>query len=460
MKTRVINFKDIFSTLRFDGSFHNAEANVYDKVISQHSEHKLSYYCSEIFTSGRNKRVYTSKEYGYPFLSNSDVVSANPFMSCNYSSKKYGYDEKAVLKEGMILTGRVGAIGQTAFVPSYFEKAKAMGSDNIIRICVKPEFKNGFIYAYLASRIGNLSFWKHATGGVQPFITDAMVGELPIPNFPNDFQNEVDNLIQESARFRETANNELKDAVSRLSQFIQAKSCNSKLKTNSVNIQAIRNSLQIRIDPPALMEDGVYAMRDVISRLPYKLLGNLEFVVRRPGIFKRIYVDKGIPYIKGSEIFLTDPFRKCDRLSKTRTPFIDEMELKEGQILVTCAGSCGNIKMITKEYEDKKSIGSQDIIRIDTDMVDDDALINKEYLFTYLQQPFVYSYMQSMKYGSVIERIEPFHIESIPVVVPNKELSVSIKKHIKKYMDDTYKAFNCEEKAIKMVEQEIEKWNN
>lgn len=80
-----------------------------------------------------------------------------------------------------------------------------MGSDNIIRIAVKPEYRNGYIYAYLASKIGNLQFWKHAIGGVQPFITDAMVGSLPIPDFSDSFQQKVDDLIQETTRLRANA---------------------------------------------------------------------------------------------------------------------------------------------------------------------------------------------------------------------------------------------------------------
>ena len=212
MKCRIVNNKDVLKNKRFDGSYHNADSNIYDSVISKHSKHCLSYYCSEIFTSGRNKRAYTTKQYGYPFLSNSDVLALNPFPSCKYSSSKYGYDEKALLKGGMILTGRVGAIGQTGFVPSFWEKYNAMGSDNIIRIVVKPEYRNGFIYAYLASKIGNLSFWKHATGGVQPFITDAMVGELPIPEFDQNFEEEVNRHIIESALLREEATKELEEA--------------------------------------------------------------------------------------------------------------------------------------------------------------------------------------------------------------------------------------------------------
>ena len=203
------------------------------------------------------------------------------------------------------------------------------------------------------------------------------------------------------------------------------------------------------------MNDGVLAMKDVTSHMQHSTIGDINAIVRRPGIFKRNYVANGIPYIKGSEIFLNNPFRRCEHLSRTRTPFIDEMTLYEGQILITCAGSVGSVKMITKEYEDKKAIGSQDIIRL----ISNDELYTREYLFTYLQMPFVYDYIQSMKYGSVIERIEPFHVESIPVVTPTKELSEEITLIIKRYMDYTYRAFIAEENAIQIVEEEIEKWN-
>ena len=440
MKCRIINSQEVLLSKRFDGSYHNAEVNIYSSVIDKHSSYKLKDYCTEIFTSGRNKRVYTTKEYGYPFLSNSDVVAAEPLSSCKYSSKKYGYDEKAVLRKGMILTGRVGAIGQTAFVPGFLEAKRAMGSDNIIRICVKPEKHNGFIYAYLASRIGNLSFWKHATGGVQPFITDAMVGELAIPDFPESFQKEVDDLIQESARLREEATEVLDKAKDILSRYINVSFNKEHFKTSVVSSKDIWNSLQHRLDPPAIMNDGVYSMQDITSKMNYTTIANINGKVYRPGIFKRNYVSNGIPYIKGSEIFLTNPFRRCEQLSRTLTPFIDEMSMKEGQILITCAGSVGDIKLITKEYEDKKSIGSQDIIRLESN----DELYTKEYLFVYLQQPFVYDYIQSMKYGSVIERIEPFHVESIPVIEPTKELSNEITSIVRHYMDCTYRAFNCE----------------
>jgi restriction endonuclease S subunit len=111
--------------------------------------------------------------------------------------------------------------------------------------------------------------------------------------------------------------------------------------------------------------------------------------------------------------------------------------------------------MITKEYEDKGAIGSPDIIRLSSK----DALFTTEYLFTYLQLPAVYDYMQSLKYGSVIERFDIANVETIPVVKPTIELSGEITELIKDYKQCMYHAFNAEEKATKMVENEIEKWN-
>lgn len=254
---------------------------------------------------------------------------------------------------------------------------------------------------------------------------------------------------------REEATCALEKAKQTLKSFINADFVKNNYKTSIVKSRNIFSSLQHRLDPPALMNDGVVAMDKISSRMSTKIIADINAKVSRPGIFKRIYVENGIPYIKGSEIFLNNPFRRCEHLSRTRTPFVDEMTLYEGQILITCAGSVGNIKMITKEYEDKKAIGSQDIIRL----ISNDELFTKEYLFIYLQMPFVNDYIQSMKYGSVIERIEPFHVESIPVVTPTKELSEEISAIVRQYMDCTYRAFNAEEKAIQMVEQGIEKWN-
>ena len=462
MKTGIINISSVSqSSYRIDPSLHLSEG-VKCRALLHKSPYKLltvAECSSRIFLGNIFSRCFVkSKEFGITYLSASDTVLAN-IETGRYISKKQAKQlSYLMLEKDWILVTCSGTLGNVTYTNQTF--CNKIATHDLIRVVPSDlKFKKGCLYAFLTSKYGYYQITQSQFGGVVKHINDKQLGSIIVPKFQDTFQKEVDDLIQESSRLREEASDALVKSISLLSAYVQAKLNNSGYKTARVSIKSIKESLQNRLDPPAIMNDGVDAMKEVTARLPYKILGKLDFNVRRPGIFKRIYVEKGIPYIKGSEIFLSNPFRRCECLSRTRTPFIDEMELKEGQILVTCAGSCGNVKIITKEYEDKQSIGSQDIIRIDCDKVCKDALISKEYLFTYLQLPFVYSYIQSMKYGSVIERVEPFHIESIPVVIPNKDLNDKIQVLIQEYMDKTYKAFIDEESAISMVEKEIEKWN-
>lgn len=457
MKAACISFKEVKGFgYRFDAPVHLSEG-VSAKRLMQSCPYKLltiGDVSERVWHAGRWRRVYVNNPNTGIVLLGSSAILKSDLSKEKMISVKYTEDkEDKALKKGWTLISCSGTIGNCAFANA--QHAEKLASQDVIRVSPNNILREGVIYAFLASKYGYSMLTQGTFGSVIQHIEPENVKEIPIPQFPDSFQKEVDDLMQESARLREEAMDALEEAKKVLDSFIIVTHKNTNYKTDVVSSKDIWNSLQYRLDPPALMNDGVVTMSKVTKAFSFKTIGELNAKVHRPGIFKRSYVENGIPYIKGSEIFLTNPFRRCEQLSKTRTPFVEEMALTEGIILITCAGSVGNIKMITKEYEDKEAIGSQDIIRL----ISDDKLYTREYLFTYLQMPFVFDYIQSMKYGSVIERIEPFHVESIPVVEPTEELSAKISNLIKQYMDKTYRAFNCEEQAISMVEQEIERWN-
>lgn len=466
MKCRVINSQEVLLSKRFDGSYHNAEVNIYSSVIERHSSFKLKDYCTEIFTSGRNKRVYTTKEFGYPFLSNSDVVAAAPLASCKYSSKKYGFDEKAILRKGMILTGRVGAIGQTAFVPGYLEAYNAMGSDNIIRICVKPEERNGFIYAYLASKIGNLSFWKHATGGVQPFITDAMVGELPIPDFPEAFQKEVDDLIQESARLREEATEALEDASKLLKHYASLSdlteadydyygprsyerqvSCfvKSRKDIDSTTINAFNHSERIK------------NTKDKITCLtrPLKdLIINGD--VFSTGSFPDTEVkeDKGIMLINQSDIF--DTIIRGKHISKRNVKLSNLVEY--GEVLIAGVGTLGEnetfCRCIYANEDLVNQLVSGEFIRMKT--IEE---IPSGYLYTWLSSDYGFRFIRNLQTGTKLCRPIPRLLLEIPVPIIESNKMKEIHDIVTDAHTKRYKANCLVKQAIGMIENEIEHWN-
>lgn len=450
MKYRQLNSKEILKSKRFDGSYHNADVNIYNSVITSHSSHTLSFYCSEIFTSGRNKRVYTKAEFGDPFLSNSDASSSDPFNTCKYSSKKYGYDESALLKGGMILTGRVGAIGQTVFVPKYWERYRTQGSDNIIRIVVKPEFKNGFIYAYLASKIGNLSFWKHATGGVQPFITDKMVGQLPVPDFSESFQQEVDNLIQESARLREEAANCLLEAhtlINRSFNDVYVKA------SGNVSVVNLRANNMIRFDASFHLSEAMQ-YEELIKQGEYKKLGEFCSSIVSGGRTKRIYTDtasKGIPYLSNTDLNKANPLRSCKYALKSCLSS-KETSLKNGMIVTGRVGSIGQTQYIGQSYEMLHCIESDNVIRIV-------PRENNGYIYSFLSSKIGQYMFWKYSAGGVQPFISSKMISHIIVPILSDSIILKCNKFIEDYSNKIELSNTKENLAISMVEQEIEKWN-
>lgn len=382
------------------------------------------------------------------YFQSSDVPSAAE-KSTTYIYRGQAETLNLLVKENDILVTGFGTIGNTRLVSK--NQDGVCYANNVCRI--RAIDHNGFLYAFISGKYGKAQLNTNASGSVVRYIEASGIKKTLVPSFPVTFQQEVDGLIQESARLREEAADALEKAKNAIITF-----CDNDFKDvacsqiSNVNIASVIRSYKTRLDPPVFINKGVKWSKRLTNT---SRLGDLNVRMWYPGIFKRAYVKGGLPYIKGSSVFDVNPFKTCAHLSKARTPQLDELWLKEGILLVSCAGACGLVKIITKEYEDKKAIGSPDIIRL----VSNDLLCTTEYLYVYLQIPAVYDFMQSLKYGSVIERFDIGNLENVPIVLPTKEISQEVTQLVRKYMDCTYRAFNAEEKAIRMVEQEIEKWN-
>lgn len=455
MKYNVVNTKNIHSTQRFDPSFHLSDAITLRERVENVPFEKVSIAdaTENVFLGNIFSRIFVKDaEHGIPYLAASDTVLANLDTGRYLSKKQASALSYLMLKKDWIVVTCSGTIGNVTYTNSSFENHIA--THDLIRIVPNDE-KNlrGYLYAFLASKYGYNQLTQSQFGGVVKHINAEHVRNIKVPCFAEYFQEEVNDLIQEAARLREEATCALEKAKDKVS-----KCCNNEFdnlecsQTNIVSVSSIVKSFKTRLDPPVYINKGVaWSKRQKHA----KRLGDLNIKIWYPGIFKRAYVKNGLPYIKGSSVFNVNPFKSCDHLSKARTPQLEELWLKEGMLLISCAGACGLVKMITKEYEDKGAIGSPDIIRL----ISNDELCTTEYLYVYLQLQHVYDFMQSLKYGSVIERFDIGNVKNIPIVIPSKELSEEITAIVRQYMDCTYRAFNAEEKAIRMVEQEIEKWN-
>ncbi len=467
MKTGTLNSKEINVSMRIDGSFHLSDGVMLERAIVNHSHKPLIDFCSSIFTSGRNKRVYTKKEYGYPYLSNSDVVAQNPFDSCNHNSRKYGHDESAFLKEGMVLTGRVGAIGQTAYVTKEFEEKGAMGSDNIIRIVANPSEYSGYIYSFLSSRVGNTLLWKLAAGGVQPYITDKMVANIPVPIFSESKQQEIHNLIVESANFRVEANQLLDKAKSKLLSYAELPqltandydyfgarseertvSCFSKSikKIDSTTINAFNHSFRI--------EKTKQQIRKCCQTIPLEEVLN-DKKIFSTGSFPRVEVnsENGIMLINQKDIF--DTIIKGKRISRRKVKTDSLVEY--GEVLIAGVGTLGEnetfCRAIFANEDLQDQLVSGEFIRMKTN-----EKYLSGYLFAWLNSDYGFRLIRNTQTGTKLCRPIPRLFLQIPVPVLKEAQMIEIDQIIKKAHTLYHLANLKENQAISLVEKEIESW--
>lgn len=403
-----------------------------------------------VFLGNIFSRVFVKDlEHGTPYLAASDTVLENIDTGKYLSRKQSSELEYLKLHSGWILVTCSGTLGNVTYTNKTFENRIA--THDLIRIVPKDGLINGgTLYAFLSSKYGYYQITQSMFGGVVKHVNDKQIREIVIPVFPNNIQFIIDGQVKSASEYREKAYYLLCAARDEIQKVIPVDS-NQESTFNPLRVLSVRNIVSqnhSRLDPTVYINRGI----DCLKYLPTKQLGDCNIEMWYPGIFKRTYVEKGLPYIKGSAMFDRDPFKNCDQLSRSRTPGIEDLWLKEGMLLVSCAGLCGQAKIITKEYEDLHAIGSPDIIRIKS--LDD--LFTAEYLFAYMSLPQVWDYMQSFKYGSVIERFDIQNLKTLPVIIPDRDLSQRVTAKIREYMRYINKAFILEHEAINLIENTIE----
>lgn len=450
MRTGAVKLHDVLQVnYRADASYHLSEGRTVKRYIS-HSPYPLTTIgevSKRIFYGNRARRVYVSdKEHGIPFLSSSDILQAD-LDHVKLASKKYTPDvEDMVLQKGWILISRSGTVGNCAF--SSRLHAQKLASEHVIRLVPDYILRPGLIYAYLASKYGHSLLTQGVFGAVIQHIEPAFIASLPIPKFPESFQTEVDNLIQESARLREEANDKLEEAHKKILSIIPHENIQP---SNSISIKKIESSHNKRFDATYYNSKNRALYDYITTKKSFTTLGNLAEDIFRPGIFKREYVNNGVTFLGGADILRAVP-SSDKKLSFRQVKKMPELIAKKGWILVSCGGTIGNTVYVDSQLE--KCAISQHVMRI----VPKESTLSG-YLYAVLSSELGNKLINMFAFGSVIPQVEPHHLKHVPIPLFSEEEMASIDNQVKIYVSDIEMAKEKETRAIKMVEDEIEKWN-
>ena len=450
MKTSVVRLDNIKPIqFRFDASYHLSEGEEVKRFInaSPFPLLKISDVSKDIFIGNRAKRVYVKKRtHGTPFLSSSDILQAD-LDNVKIASNKYTPNiEQMKLQKGWTLISRSGTIGNCAFANA--KHAQKLASEDVIRLVPNNILREGLIYAYLASKYGHSLLTQGTFGAVIQHIEPDFVGSLPIPQFPESFQMEVDDLMQDSARLREEATVALEEAHKLIEdQF----GVGAKKKSSCVSIASIRSSHNKRFEAFYHTSENRSIYDYIIQNFEYKTLGDLTSRIFRPGIFKREYVADGVTFLGGADILMQIPDSE-KKLSYRQVEKMPELRVKKDWILVTCGGTIGNTVIIDRQLE--KCVVSQHVMRI----VPKDN-IQKGYLYAFLSSKIGYSLITMFSTGSVIPQIESHHLELVPIPIFEQKVMDYIDGLISTYVAKMEISKEKEILAKSIVEKEIKKWN-
>ena len=123
--------------------------------------------------------------------------------------------------------------------------------------------------------------------------------------------------------------------------------------------------------------------------------------------FARTYVEPehGVGFLSGADIIKLDPSPK-KWVSKKRTPKLEQLLVRRGDVLVTCSGTIGNVALAGDDLTDLAL--TQDVIRIRVGGGD-----RAGFVAAFLRGRYGRPQLTGAAYGSVITHIEPHHLARV-----------------------------------------------
>ncbi len=447
MRSASVSSKFICSQMRLDGKFHLSEGLSVRKDIEQspYGVVSIADVTSDVYCPGIFRRNYVSS--GIPFLGGGDIQ--NQILDSGKYLRKNTTPNYQILqvKYGWTLVTCGGTIGDVVFSSNLH--AQCWVSQHVMRVIPNSSIKEGMLFAYLASKYGKLLLTTDTYGSVIPTLNAASIKSIPIPKFPEVFQNRINDIIQESASLKEESVLALNEAHKILEKHFHQE--NSSKKTGYVSSATIVGSQLHRFEATYHLASGKQYDEFIKNNFTWKSLGEVSRSIFRPGIAKRMYVKDGITFLGGTELFLAVP--DSDKKLSRKAPNLDEYLIHEGWILLPRSGTIGDVVYTNEQHANK--LVSEHVIRIIPN-----CSLKGGYVFAFLSSKVGKALIQRPIFGSVIQTVEPPLLSVIPIPVLEDSEMNQIASLAETHRLCWGKAAKKEIEAISLVEQEIEKWHS
>lgn len=410
------------------------------------------------YTCARFKRIWLEHS-NFPIYQPSTIVDIKPKPDGYISHLTKTNIENLRVKKGQILMTCSGTIGKVSYVSDTLKNK--IFSHDLLRINCKNTVDQGYVYAYLKSKVGNKILLTNSYGAVITHIEPEHLATIPIPDAPKEIKERIHNLIVESFKLRDESNELIDQATALLIDELKLPSI-SEFKQNNIKNSANVNAFSVKLSNFAGRVDASYHL-PIVNKIVEHLkkyakevttIGDerISSKVILPGRFKRVYVEEGYGrvFIGGKQLGELDPTNKkylslthhADRIAK-------QLELHENMTLITCSGTIGKVALVGKQWENWTA--NQHIIRV-VPACDDIA----GYLNIFLSSEYGHQLITRFTYGSVVDEIDDNHIRQIVIpLLKNQDIQNKINDLVLEANQKRYEAYMLEQEALKIMNEEV-----
>jgi type I restriction enzyme, S subunit len=391
---------------------------------------------ANLFSGARFARTYVSDpDRGVPYLTGSDMLLAD-LSGLLYLSKAKTPQMKALqVHREWTLISCSGTVGRTVYVRDEMD-GMALSHDVIRCVPTDGSVLPGYLFAFLSSQPAQAMMRQRAYGSVVQHIEPHHIRDLPIAVVDQSDQRQIQDLIAGSARARTDAVN-LLDEASRW--FDDQLTAPTYRKEHARAVGVVRSgSLAGRLD--AFHHVGWAAEEPSQG----DFLGDLARV-SRPGIIKRIFVQRGTPFISGIDVFQVRPTSR-NRIMTLEADRGDAL-VTAGQILVQRSGQryglLGRPAYVGRRLHG--SAASEDLMRISPA---DPSIAGR--VFAYLRSDYGRRALLRMSYGTSIPHFNQEQLARVRIPMLPLELLSSARQ-----------ALALREQADALEQQaisEVERW--
>ena len=349
---------------------------------------------------------------------------------------------KIAKPKDLVITKGGEYIGETTLIPNTFEEY-ATCRDILLLRTNNSIVSSEYLASYLQSKRGLESVKKTASRQGQPHLTVDKVGDILIPIFDNDFQQNIEVLWQEHRELLEISEKSLKRALDIFDSYL-----------NITHITELdRKSFSLLIERNVLIERMDYGFNN-------KRWDFLISELKKNGIqFKHIQQIKQTPdvedklkkyfYISISDVDdRTGVIRLNEELPLTKLPDRAKRLVKKDDVLVSSLkGSQDSVAIVRNNNNNIIATNGFYVIR--------DENFLPEYIYLIFRSNYQKIFMEQMATGGIMSAITDKFFKKFQIPVLEMKIQKELAVHINNHLENKQLAMNKLEKAREMFDLRI-----